>query len=176
MELKQPAATLNGFGISAINLYQEALVENNEHLLHAIESAAKLWVKKKMGVSIDIDETVKDDTIPDGWALHHHRAIQKSVLVPLNSGPRKDEVKDIVCWVKYKGTWQSVLLRAKSDFASNRFLAGRVFNFVQSLYLDMNYNESQAFYETALLDSAETVLLVEPEVIDWILADNKKES
>lgn len=176
MELKKPAITLDGFGIAALQFYQEALIENNEQLLHAIETSAKLWVKKKMGVMIDIDESIDTLTVPEGWHLHRHYSIQKSILVPLNSGPRKDEVKDIVCWVKYKGTWQAVLLRAKSDFASNRFLAGRVFNFVQGLYLDINCSEYQAFYETALLDSAETVLLVEPEVIDWILADNKKES
>lgn len=174
-KISKPALPLSGYGLASLNLYQQALIENNEHLLHAIEVAARLWINRKTGVFIDTDESTDNTSVPEGWRLYHHHAFQKSTLVPLSAGPRAEEVKEIPCFVKCKGEWQAVMLRGSSDFSCNRYRAGRLFNFIHSLYGDIQSSNLQAFYEVEMLDSAETVLAVEPEVIDWILADSKKE-
>lgn len=176
MLIAKPSLSLLGFQQSMIYAYQEALIACNQHLIHALEVAGNDWARK-MAYDCDTDpRTAYVDTVDlDGWVLQH-LTNGKSLLTPLNVGPRKDEVKDIVCFFKMRGTWHPVLMRAQAPFGQNRYMAGQLFAFIHTICNDMHCSNQQAFYETAFLDSAEVVLAVEPEVIDWILADNKKES
>lgn len=175
MEIVKPSLSLVGFRQSMLLAFQEALVDCNQPLIHALETASAGWVKKMM-YDCDTDPAMDyvDSIDLEGWTLRH-LVNGKSVLVPLNAGPRQDEIKDIVCFFKMHGMWHPVLMRSNGAFGKNRFIAGQLFAFIHMLWSDGNCNSLQAFYETSFLDSAETVLLVEPEVIDWILADNKKE-
>jgi len=93
----------------------------------------------------------------------------KKMLTPIFS--EEQEGKEVVCFLLYEGVWLPYLLTAK--YPGMQFPAKMVelFGITHTTWADPHAMNAQKLVDVELIDSAEAVLRVPSEVIDYILTN-----
>lgn len=159
----KPGLNITGLVLGLTYAFQEAIIHDDETLMNQLEKALERYnVRKKedMGlVKLEVDLEP-----PKGWRLES-LTNGKVILYPFE----KIEQEQTMCFTYYRGSWYPIMLTAHHPHLQNSQIAGRVFSFVNKAHQDLGCNVNQAFYDTEIMGSAETVLSAPSEVVDWLI-------